>query len=198
MGESIIYTSYFCSMRDPQRKECWLPNKISPEFRQNYTTDKIQFIKYFPYYNILTDRFHCYRDHMKTHFYKKVLCLDCHDVEIFKDPFPLIGSTILVGSEEGKIGNSEFIKDWFRRAYGETFYPDNKILNCGILGGERIVLYELLSRFYRETKGKAGNIDMAVFNKLIYDDFEHKTGHPVHTLFNKNEGRDSGCYIRHK
>jgi len=183
-------------MRDPQRKECWLPNKIdrlnplydsvdklglemivfhdslSPEFRQNYTTDKIQFIKYFPYYNILTDRFHCYRDHMKTHFYKKVLCLDCHDVEIFKDPFPLIGSTILVGSEEGKIGNSEFIKDWFRRAYGETFYPDNKILNCGILGGERIVLYELLSRFYRETKGKAGNIDMAVFNKLIYDDFE--------------------------
>jgi len=220
--KNIILTSYFNTLPDPQRSNYWEGDSIeimqplydsvknlglsmiifhdhlTECFKQKYTTDKITFKEYHPVYNILTERFYCYLEHLKVNRYDKVLCLDCSDTEVYRDPFPLIKDKVLIGSEKGKIGKSVFMHNWFSRAYGKTYYPDNNPLNCGILGGKYYMMLKLLTLFEKETLPMRGNVDMAVFNKLIYDGVEYTTGYPLHTEFWKEEGPDSGCYIKHK
>jgi len=222
MGENIIFTAYFTTKKDPQRRKYWKQNDItlinplydsvkrlglnmiifqdgaSKEFVNKYSTDKIRFERYKLRGEIpLTERFRCYFHYLKKYRYEKILCLDCGDLELFKDPFPLIDDSILIGSEESKIGDSVWIKDKFQKAFGEVSHEDKKVLNCGILGGQYDNLFTLLSEFKQITDTMKRNADMAIFNKLIYDGFKFKTGYPIHTVFNKFE-TDSGCYIRHK
>jgi hypothetical protein len=221
MGKSIIFTAYFTSQPDPQRSRYWPQNDLSrielydsvkslgldmiifhdhitTKLQNEYATDKIRFEYYKPNGNILTQRWYAFHEHLKTNDYDFVFCLDA-DTQLFKNPFELIDEdNLLIGSEDGIIKGSEWMKDWFRRAYGETFFGDNQILNCGILGGTFENIYNLLILFRRETQGMAGNVDMAVFNRLVYDSFDFKTGFPLHTVFNKDEGAESGCYIKHK
>ena len=223
MGENIIFAVYFTTRRDPQRHKYWKANQIdlinplydsvkrlglnmiifqdgaSKEFVSKYSTDKIQFKRYKLRSDIIPiERFLCYLDHMKENSYKNILCLDCGDLELYRDPFPLIDNTsVLIGSEENKIKDCSWIVNGFNKVYGKTLYEDNTVLNCGILGGRYDTLYELLSLFKEETRNVKGNVDMVIMNKLIYDGFKFKTGYPIHTIFNKFE-TDSGCYIRHK
>lgn len=174
-------------------------DQLSVKFIRKYTTDKIRFEKYIPICKIPTmARFHCYMEHLKHNVYETVLCLDCGDLELYKDPFPLIDDKILIGSEEGLIGDSVWMNDIFLKVYKKVYYSDRKILNCGILGGSYNVMSVLLNLFYLDTEHKKSNVDMAVFNKLVYEIFKYKTGFPIHTIFGKNEGSESGCYIRHK
>ena len=221
MVTNIIFTAYFATHPNPQGKN-WRQNKIvfiqplydsvrrlglymivfhdhlKDKFIKKYTTDKIRFVKYKPKHTIpLMSRFYCYLEHLQTNYYDKILCLDCGDLELYKDPFPLIGESILIGSEEGKIKDCTWMRDVFRKAYGKTYYGNNKILNCGILGGEYHQMCSLLWDFKLDSFHKTSNIDMAVFNKLIYDSHEYKTGYPIHTIFGKFE-ENIDCYIRHK
>ena len=222
MAINIIFTAYFAMTPNPQGKN-WVMNRIeciqplydsvkrlgldmivfhdhlNDRFIKKYATDKICFEGYRPTHSIpLMDRFYCYLNHLTTNKYDKILCLDCGDLELFKDPFPLIDDRVLIGSEEGKIGDSIWMKDVFRKAYGKTYYGDEQVLNCGIMGGPYHKVRSLLLDFKLDSFRNPSNVDMAVFNKLIYDAFEFKTGHPIHTRFNKFERPGSGCYIRHK
>ena len=222
MKDNIIFTAYFCSTRDPQREKYWeadymsliLPlydsverlglkmvvfhDNLSEESQKHYTTDNINFEYYRPTGNILTQRFYCYLDYLADHVYDKVLCLDSWDTEVYKDPFPLIDNKILVGSEGGIIRDSQFMHNWFKRAYGGSVFMDEQILNCGILGSTYHGMVNLLTLFKKETELMRGNVDMAVFNKLLHGGIAYTTGYPIHTKFWEEEGPESGCYIRHK
>ena len=223
MGESIIFASYFAMYPNPQGKNyrkdktkyiqplydsvvklglnmIIFHDHLSDKFIRRNSTDKIRFEKYIPRYKIpFMSRFYCYLDYLTKNTYDKILCLDCGDLELYKNPFPLIDDKIMIGSEDGLIEDSTWMRDQFRKAYGETLYGDRQILNCGIIGGRYNALLVLLTLFEEDTRHIKSNIvDMAVFNKLIYDSFNYDTGHPIHTVFGKNEGRESGCYIRHK
>ena len=217
----IIFTAYFATHPNPQGRN-WRKNNIifiqplydsvkrlrldmvvfhdhlKDKFIKKYTTDKIRFVKHKPKHTIPTmGRFYCYLEHLRTNIYNKILCLDCGDLELYKDPFPLIGDSILIGSEEGKIGDSIWMKDVFYKAYEKTYYGDRQVLNCGILGGKYHQMCSLLSDFKIHSFHKGSNVDMAVFNKLIYDFHEFITGYPIHTVFGKFE-ENTDCYIRHK
>ena len=220
MGENIVFISYFCRLPDPQRRTFWKNNdfeKIKPlydsvvrlglsmiifydnftdKFIQEHSTEKIKFVKYKPKYNLLNSRWYCYLDYLESHYYDNILCIDCCDAEVLENPFPF--DSLIVGSEEGLIKNSEFVMSWFRRAYGMVHYPDKKILNCGILGGNHSDMIAVLSKFKHESAGKENlNIDMAIFNRILYDGFSFKTGYPIHTKFGRYE-KNTDCYIRHK
>ena len=222
MATNIIFTVYFAMTPNPQGKN-WKKNDIkfiqplydsvkrlgldmiifhdhlNERFINKYTTDKIHFEGYKQTHNIPTmSRFYCYLEHLTVNKYSKILCLDCGDLELFKDPFPLIENRILIGSEGGKIRDSQWMYDVFRKAYGQTYYGNKQVLNCGIIGGTFYKIRSLLLDFKLDSFRKTSNVDMAVFNKLIYDLFEFETGYPIHTRFNKFEGPESGCYIRHK
>ena len=222
MATNIIFTVYFAMTPNPQGRN-WRKNKIGfvqplydsvkrlgldmiifhdhlkDKFINKYTTDKIRFEKHRPIHSIPTSsRFYCYLEQLEKLKYDKILCLDCGDLELYKDPFPLIDDKILIGSEEGKIGDSIWIKDQFRKAYGKTYYGDRQVLNCGILGGQYRLMRSLLMAFEEDSINKTDVVDMAILNKLIYDSYKYKTGEPIHTVFNKFEGPESGCYIRHK
>ena len=218
---NIIFTAYFATHPNPQGKN-WRQNKIvfiqplydsvkrlgldmivfhdnlKDKFIKEYTTDKIRFVRYKPKHHIpLMSRFYCYLEHLRANTYNKILCLDCGDLELYKDAFPLIGDGILIGSEEGRINDSVWMKDIFHKAYGKTYYGDRKILNCGILGGKYHQMCSLLLDFKIHSFHKISNVDMAVFNKLVYDLRDFKTGYPIHTRFGKFE-ENTDCYIRHK
>lgn len=220
---NIILTAYFCTYPNPQRNVYWDANDISlinplynsvkelglkmivfhdnlnEEFIKQYTTENIKFKVYQPKGNILTQRFWCYLDYLLVNKYDKVLCIDCGDTDMYKDPFELIDDDkVLIGSEEGLIGQTVFMRNWFRRAYGRTLFADKQRLNCGILGGKYSVMINLLTLFKEETAHMNDNVDMAVFNKLLHGGIKYKTGHPVHTEFWEEEGPESGCYIKHK
>jgi len=222
MGESIIFSAYFTSRKDPQRGKYWKANdyeKIRPlynsvkrlglnmiifhdscnkYFIHKYETDKIKFSRFTVRGNITTERFVCYLNHLLNNVYNKIICLDCSDLELYKDPFPLIDDNILIGSEQGLIGDSPWLIDRFLKKYDRSYYENKVILNCGIIGGKYKPLVNLFIKFREEAGGINKNIDMPVFNKLIYDGIPFKTGFPIHTAFNKNEGAETGCYIRHK
>ena len=219
---NIIFTAYFAVHPNPLGRN-WRKNKIAfiqplydsvkrlgldmivfhdhlkDKFIKKYTTDKIRFERYTRTHTVAyMDRFYCYLEHLQTHKYDKILCLDCGDLELYKDPFPLIDNKILIGSEEGKIKDSTWIKDVFRKAYKKTYYGDNQVLNCGMLGGKYYKMQKLLLYFKADSFHNPNTVDMAVFNRLIYSSFEYNTGYPIHTVFNKFDGPESGCYIRHK
>ena len=218
---NIIFAAYFATNPNPQGRN-WRKNKIvsiqplydsvkrlgldmivfhdhlKEKFIKKYTTDKIRFIRHRPDHVIpLMSRFYCYLEHLQTNTYDKILCLDCGDLELYRNPFPMIDSRILIGSEEGKIGDSTWMRDIFRKAYGKTYYSDRQVLNCGILGGKFHRMYSLLSEFKFRSFHKKSNVDMAVFNKIIYDLYNHRTGYPIHTVFGKFEN-NTDCFIRHK
>jgi len=226
MGKDIIFTSYFTTKKDIQIRKFWNRNDISllnplydsvvklglqmiifhdscdQEFIDRYSTDKITFHKYMPeQVSVHNERFRGFYFYMKeTPGLKgsKILCLDCRDLELFKNPFPLIEKdTIFIGSEEGKIGGSEWIKDKIKKAFGEVRFSDKKMLNCGILGGYYDILFRLLDEYKLITDKVFKCADMGIMNVLIHSGYKYITGYPIHTKFNAFE-YDQECYIRHK
>ena len=109
MATDVIFTAYFAMPPNPQGKN-WKRNDIkfiqplydsvkrlgldmiifhdhlNERFIDKYTTDKIRFERYTLTHPIpLMDRFYCYLNHLTTNKYDKILCLDCGDLELYKD-----------------------------------------------------------------------------------------------------------------
>lgn len=177
-------------------------DSLTGKFVRKYQTPKIRFVEYNPGEDLLNARFRCFNRHLVDHVYSKVLCLDVSDTEVYKDPFELIEpGKILMGSEMCTISQSNFVGKFFERAYGETYYPGRRLLNCGILGAEYPLMREILRLYVKELRQTKTQhcIDMAVWNTILYrGGYEISTGFPVHTCFAKNEPAETGAYIRHK
>jgi hypothetical protein len=228
---NVILSAYFNTRKDPQRDVFWKGNdygKISgwyqsvkrfsldavifhdhcsKAFIRKYSTDRITFQYYKPEENLLNARLRCFHAWLTENEVDKVFCLDISDIVLYHNPFNLIvEDKIYCGSEEMKIAKSGYVVNDFKDSYGKIYYPDNKILNCGILGGyyDKVlfVLGKMVKEFDKFRTEK--NIDMAVFNKVMYDNFrmdEIITGKPLHTEFHKKETDTIArkqCSIKHK
>jgi len=219
---SIVLTAYFNTLPDIQRGKYWRGNEISAfrqlynsvrklgltmkvfhdhlnkEFIYKYTDRGVSFKSYLPDGDVLSARWRCYYDYIEQTNFDKYLCIDCGDTEIYKDPFPLIrDNRVMIGSEPYKIGSFPWIDKKFMKAYGKVLHVGEQVLNCGILGGERKVMLNVLDRFLMELWeiSYKEQVDMAIYNKIIRE-FEYDTGYPIHTKFGKYEKNE--CYIRHK
>mmetsp|Transcript_81307 Transcript_81307/g.225918 ORF Transcript_81307/g.225918 Transcript_81307/m.225918 type:complete len:114 (+) Transcript_81307:226-567(+) len=89
-------------------------------------------------------------------------------------------------------------EEWFNQTVGVN--KTIKILNCGVVGGKRSVVLDVLAkvgRIYRdsgfaERRGeRATFVDMAVINYVLYKDFSTRivTGYPLHSEWLRVENR---------
>jgi hypothetical protein len=217
-----ILACYFNTLEDPQRHIYWEGNNfaiiadlyfslqrlnlngiifhdhLNEEFINKWQTDRIRFIYYKPERNTNNDRWRCYYNYLQENEIDKVFCLDL-DVIININPFRL-KDKLICGSEDRTIGNCGYMIDNFNISYKTIYFPDKKVLNCGIFGGNKKTVVFLLEQILKDFDliNSDVNIDMSVFNKVLYsNNIEIKTGYPIHTKFMSNLN-NLNCYFKHK
>ncbi len=95
------------------------------------------------------------------------------------------------------------IKDF---ATYETEFESAPLLNCGIIGGKKVIMADFLKKLthlhltYNTNNTTAYTGDMGAFNYLIYTQYKGlvKHGFPVNTLFKGYETDREDCWFRHK
>jgi len=181
-------------------------DRLSPEWCYKWDGNRVEFAKveWSTPWTAAEERVAIYRDAINANpQWHRVLMTDLSDVEFHFDPFPLMAEPgkLYIGSEPERLG-ATIVRLWSRQAYGEVLHADKILLNPGIIGGSRGTVLLLLDAWMDELK-KAGvpkpPHDIVAFNRVIYGSgLPFFTGGPLHTVFRKNQGPESGCCIRHK
>jgi len=229
MKASSILTSYFTTKPDPQRNEYsskddfskminWyfsiVSNRLnavvfyddlSPTFIRKYERENILFEHYsIGKYSINDERFFCYLDYIISRpNLSRLFMTDLFDVDFLGDPFSLFDDEkfdLYIGTEDSLPGT--WLKYKYMQSYGRLHYTDKPVLNAGIIGGNRQPIVKLLSRMVDDFRriNSCKNVNMAVFNKCVYDLFDEKRilkGYPLHSRFKRYE-KTGPFYIRHK
>ena len=221
-----IFSCYFTTKKDPQRDRFWNGDDIgvikewyesverldleavifhdhcSDDFIRKLSTDKISFTHYKPIGDIMNAKWKCMKYYLSDHpLIRNLFITDISDVVIMKDPFNLIeGDELICGSEEETIGKSKFMRESQRRIFNKLMYKDNMMLNCGIVGGRRDTVIQLLDEMIKlfTKTGNRIHSDMVVFNQAVYDNrIKVLAGSRVHSKFyaEENEGE---FYFKHK
>ncbi len=157
---------------------------------------------------ILHDRHRVVRDYLEQIDEQYVFVTDIADVAFKRDPFELIAQDedahrLFIGSERKTIRESRCIRTDVTDQFGSLLYAERRIVNPGILGGRRTEVIELMNRVLRcieEFKERLLDSDMAIINKVVYDNYrasELFTGFPLHSTFRKWEYHTSAA-IMHK
>jgi len=154
------------------------------------------------------ERYLCYYEYLQRHpEIERVFMMDLFDIEFFKDPFTLIDNTqfdIYCGGDADRY-NNQLNREKMIKAFGSAHYEDQVKLNAGILGGTRDVIMPLLETMLEvfdglTNAGELANLNMAIFNKCVYDLHQADrimTGYPLNSRFKKYE-RSGNFALRHK
>eukprot|EP00929_Paragymnodinium_shiwhaense_P043965 TRINITY_DN22566_c0_g1_i1.p1 TRINITY_DN22566_c0_g1~~TRINITY_DN22566_c0_g1_i1.p1 ORF type:complete len:900 (-),score=234.15 TRINITY_DN22566_c0_g1_i1:572-3271(-) len=146
-----------------------------------------------------------------------VFIVDAFDVKIGMDMCPHVQEDKLyVGIEMDKLKNHPWMKARFSKMGGayNSWYLKKvdgrmRILNCGITGGGRKVVLELLNRMVAvitdpaltpNKKGEDVNLNMAALNYIIYNEFNDRYtgGFPVHSLYKRFQNKRKDVWFVHK
>lgn len=156
-----------------------------------------------PYYQRWVSQWEYLRTHPEI---GKVFLVDATDVEVLKDPFPHIDpSMIYVGSEAIQTWNNWMIvnypQPWIRSVLRQ--YARYPLLNCGIVGGTRKQVMDLLRHMntkLMDEKLDVGGTEMGLFNYCVRTYFQGKivTGNQVHTVFKGYEKNNNFAWFKHK
>jgi len=137
-----------------------------------------------------------------------VFFTDVSDVQVKRNPF--------YEFDEGKLycgDEREMIKDslWMRESLKNEWYlslkgfenminSDLPLLNAGILGGSRDIVFKFLMTFVRyieifHRRPVDKTVDMPLFNYVMYRYFNPVHGYPVNSLFKAYEKRNDVWFI---
>ena len=130
---------------------------------------------------------------------RMVFLTDARDVTCLHDPFPhMEPGVIYCGSEPQVLGCPWMLRnhpppvDWLRANAGLL------LLNCGLVGGDRLTVLHLARRMAEEIEGRDLEHDMGPLNYIVYAEaLPFVTGPLVHTRF-KAEETDSPAWFKHK
>jgi len=174
-------------------------------------------------------RFFLFRDFLKKHpEIKSAFMTDGNDVKVVQSPFPHINDDKLyIGSETASISSDGRLRrlplnHWIGRTIKKDDAEmmlekskDNKLLNAGILGGNRDLVLQFLGRI-TEFIGKYStgnttpsdwnepvvnrNVNMAGFNLVAIKYFNDKIvyGAPIHSVFHKKQNDRKDVWFVHK
>lgn len=178
-------------------------DSLSDKFVSNYENDYVKFIKYSmkTERSVYEERFYCWYEYLLGDLsIDDVYLTDLFDVRFVKDPFSVMDDRykIYCGDFGGKMNGWIFRQ--MHRAYGGTFHEDKMRLTAGIIGGPRNNILQLLKTMLIDfDKMNTTNcVDMAVFNRRVYDLFNGRILHGKPVAGNP-KGRDRGVYcIKHK
>jgi len=230
--KNVVLASYFNTKNDPLRKTSWpsdvtqVKNLIDSVVDKNASIklfhdcfenppviDNCEFIKV-PFdenYSTNVYRWLVYLDHIKQNNYEKIFMVDSTDVVMQTFPFDHIKNDLLyIGSEFKKTIPHQYlnkrqhlfdIPDWTDVM---EQHAKNPLLNCGICGGEVIIIKKFLKMLVeshtKQSYGVKDSLDMPIFNYILYKYFSNQitTGEPVHTKFKRHETNNTSCWWKHK
>ena len=183
---------------------------LSDWFIEKWARPEVEFVRYdlVTERSINDERYYCYLQYLQSNSrIKRAFLLDLFDVEFFRNPFDLIDDDvydIYCGGDPGEY-NDKMNREKMIATYGKPHYESEIKLHAGTCGGNRAnlerLLLEMTDTFDSLTaKGTMDNVNMAVFNKCVYDKFSKDRimwGNPLNSRFKAYEA--SGNFaIRHK
>lgn len=185
-------------------------DELSPAFVRRWSHPQVRFEPYAPRTprSLNDERYLCYLDWLKAHpEVERVFLVDLFDVEFFRDPFELMDDQqwdIYCGGDPGE-HNDRRNRQKMVQAFGEPLYENEIKLNAGTCGGPRESIVRLLETIVSTLEeltasGKVANLNMAVFNKCVYDLFPKDRilyGRPLNSRFKRYENTGDFA-IRHK
>lgn len=183
---------------------------LSEEFTGKWGRPEVQF----QHYELKTDRslnderYYCYIDYLQRHpEVERIFMLDLFDIEFFSNPFDLMDDErydIYCGGDAGEYNNKRNGEKMLQ-AYSVLHYEGKIKLNAGICGGNRENVLRLLTTMLDDfealtQRSVLTNLNMAVFNKCVYDLFSEDRilfGYPLNSRFKKYENHGNFA-LRHK
>ena len=185
-------------------------DELSAAFVDRWTHPQVEFQLYKPRTprSINDERYLCYLEWLEAHpEVDRVLVVDLFDVEFFKDPFTVMDDSrydIYCGGDPGQF-NDGLNREKMIEAFGEPWYEKEIKLNAGTCGGQRANMIRLLKAMVDTFddltgQGRLANLNMAVYNKCVYDLFENERimyGTPLNSRFKRYE-KAGDFAIRHK
>lgn len=198
-------------------------NNFSVETCQEYSNEYISFKRISfnsSQFNPNVYRYFVYRDFLDVYEnqVENIFITDISDVVVIKNPFEdsffMENAKSLFCGDEPKTLNNEWMvahSSHFRNKISdysdyESNFANEKLLNCGIIGGKTSILYPFLKdlcaihqRFNFDNQ-TAYTGDMGAFNYLARTRYNSqlKYGVPVNTLFKGYELERDDCWFRHK
>jgi hypothetical protein len=189
-----------------------LMDNSTDEFIKKYETDRIKFIKCDSTgLNMVDVRWKLYNKILneKTEI-KRAFFLDISDIVILKNAFDFIKPDNIYCGDEEELNISSV---WMKHRYNLLKNPEveaampnylnNKILNAGILGGERNYLLGItnkMAELLEFSKIKHTTVDMCIFNHILYTYCKGMIVHglPVNTVFKKEDINNETAWFKHK
>lgn len=171
-------------------------------------------------YNPNVFRYFAYRHFLQQHGHNiaAVFLTDATDVVMqlnpFTDPFFKTKTGKLFCGDELKPLDNEWMRDHGkylrdqndRYALFEETYKQQALLNCGVIGGSKQLVYEFLEalcafhRQYNQHNPTDFTGDMGAFNFIARTQFNKLIvhGEPVNTVFKNYETHRRDCWFQHK
>lgn len=219
MDENVVITCYFTGQPDPERGITWDSDytRIQPLIRSlngqkliilhdcfdEPDTETVSHVRLktslSPYWQRWVSIYQYLLRHPEI---KRVFCVDATDVEMLRNPFPEMDDLLYSGDELTRMDDL-----WMRQKHPSTSiqafirqYAHYPLLNCGLLGGSRVLLIRFIGslldtwaenvanvRFGRDQT--VGHTDMGLYNKVMITKFNSYLSHGLHvnTVFKKNE-----------
>ncbi len=189
-------------------------DNLSDEFLQQYTTDKIKFIKVSPSdYSNNDWRFFCYRNFLEENKFDSVFLTDGSDVTVVQDPSGIISSfpdtDLFVCKDSIMLNEFPYLQlhqqaEWDDYVWFMICHNRLELINMGVIGGNYDNVLLFLNKFC-ETRIRLGipdfNSDMWVgqyiFRKLLADK-KILIGEPFTSIFKKYEIDRKDVYFIHK
>lgn len=190
---------------------------------RRYSTPYFQFVQteftdFDPRYGVNDVRYFVFDRLLRLHDdWRYVFILDAFDVRVKMNPCGGFDpSKLYVGSETDKLQGHPWMKARFAKFGGKylEWYKSvdttRKILNCGITGGHRDVMLELLGDMksalgdpeieVRKKANESINLNMAALNYIVYGKYRSRlaTGAPVHSVYKAKEVTRGDVWFVHK
>lgn len=214
-GKDVVIACYFAGVPDVQRdNHTWSPDlRAIDRLKQSVESKGYEFIlihncfdlpnrvttERSPYFERWLKEWQYLRQHPEIN---NVFVVDATDVDMLNDPFKhMKPDTLYVGDEPGQTLESEWLVK--NHPNHRQFFLDNRnkdLLNCGVVGGSRAIVMELLQDIYRYGFNQIEEqTEMGIFNYLMYSKYVDRInfGRHVTTLFKRYEP-SSSAWWRHK
>ena len=197
-------------------------NNFSAATCRQYENDYIKFVEvdYDAVYNPNVYRYFIYQHFLQQYAQKPggVFITDVSDVVVVNNPFIqeefISNPTAVFCGDEPKCLNNEWMKDHATHlrngipgyAAYEAAFKAATLLNCGVIGGNALVIQQLVEqlcdvhRQHNRNNQTAYTGDMGAFNFVARTSFNDRLihGHPVNTVFKAYQHERTDCWFRHK
>jgi glycosyltransferase involved in cell wall biosynthesis len=223
--EDIVLTCYFTSHVDTQRDITWEPdieacmaliNSLGDQkvvllndcFDETTKVPKnVELVRVetpiTPYFQRWISEYQYLKAHPEI---RRVFLTDSTDVEMINNPFNHMQSGKLYVGTEVLYVNTPWMVNNHRTPLLVQFYKRNPrtiLLNCGLVGGDRADVMELLrlmNALYVSEKGNLGKTEMGGFNYICRTYLQSKlvVGNHIHTRFKAFDRVSKKPWWRHK